>query len=79
MNKPLGIRKYPEKEFLKKVEKWNEGHKAKEILAMHYIFNTKNETLTKLAQIENSEPPVPPDSKNTQFVNFGPKLWKFMQ
>ena len=47
MNKPFGIRKCPEKEFL--------------------------------AQIENSEPPVPPDSKNTQFVNFGPKLWKFMQ
>ena len=42
------------------------------------LHNAKIETLAKLAQIENSEPPVPPDSKNTQFVNFGPKLWKFM-
>ena len=43
------------------------------------LHNAKIATLAKLAQIENSEPPDPPDSKNTQFVNFGPKLWKFMQ
>ena len=43
------------------------------------LHNAKIVTLAKLAQIENSEPPVPPDSKNTQFVNFGLKLWKFMQ
>ena len=42
------------------------------------LHNAKIAKLAKLAQIENSEPPVPPDSKNTQFVNFGPKLWKFM-
>ena len=54
-------------------------HKAKENLAMRYIFNAKIAKLAKLAQIENSEPSVPPDSKITQFVNFGPKLWKFMQ
>jgi hypothetical protein len=41
--------------------------------------NAKIATLAKLAQIENSKPPVLPDSKNTQFANFGPKLWKFMQ
>ena len=43
------------------------------------LHNAKIVKLVKLAQIENSEPPVPPDSKNTQFVSFGPKLWKFTQ
>jgi len=43
------------------------------------LHKAKIAKLAKLAHFENSEPPVPPDSKNTQFVNFGPKLWKFMQ
>ena len=30
------------------------------------------------AEIEYPKPPDPPYYKNTSFVNFDPKLWKFM-
>ena len=72
----FGIRKCPEKEYLKNVLK-NECSRNKKKFG-YELHNAKIAKLAKLAQIENSEPPVPPDSKNTQFVNFGPKLWKFM-
>ena len=49
------------------------AHEAKEIFG-YALHNAKIAKLAKLAQIENSELPDP-----TQFVNFGPKLWKFMQ
>ena len=75
-SKPFGIRKHAEKFFsiISKIQPSRSERK------FDYVqHNAKIEKLAKLAQIENSEPPVPPDSKNTQFVNFGPKLWKFMQ
>ena len=43
------------------------------------LHNPKIAMLAKLVKIDDSEPPVLYDSKNTQFVNFGPTLWKLMQ
>ena len=76
MNKPLGIRKCPEKEFLQTLK--NEGSRSKRNFG-YALHNAKIAKLAKLAQIENSEPPDHPDSGSIQFVNFGPKLWKLMQ
>ena len=34
--------------------------------------------LSKWAEIEYPKSPYPPDYKNVSFVNFEPKMWKFM-
>ena len=43
------------------------------------LNEVKISKLSKWAEIEYPKPPDPPYYKNILFVNFEPKLWKFMQ